>query len=414
MKKLLSFSITCFLFSCSCNNKEETILIEKDGQVIIQKPYLWWNNGTYNHISELWDCSLFNTNVIKEIREKNTSYLASINGVNGIVNWKWNDYEKNDFESMGDPYQFNNFYIEKVANRTYCIDLLSGKTNWKIIRNTSGNWISSGFGDNYLEIMFGNLKQHGFPLQAIFIGKVNSSTFYKEINPKYPEYQSLTVNNEAGLCGRPNGLTFNGHELIFVPYYSPNSIYNGKRFISLFDLTDNIWIYDSVLISKESIGQGLSLKPLFFNNCVIFNIDKSIYKCDLLTGKIIWEKQFNLSSGFGFGGFIIENNTIFCAAETDGYYALDAETGDIKWKGERSPGTSSRMAILNGVLYYINGADARLWALDAATGKTLWRLKSPDNFGFKREINVMPGDGIRKGYVLTSTWHGACAYEAER
>ena len=158
----------------------------------------------------------------------------------------------------------------------------------------------------------------------------------------------------------------------------------------------------------------MSLLPLFYNDLVIINIDQSLYAINVMKGEIIWETKFNQNSSFGFGGFIIDNGTLYCAAEGDGYYALDAETGAIKWKGERAPGTSSRMVVLNGVLYYINGGDGRLWALDAATGKTLWRLKSPDGYSFKREINVMQGDGERKGYVLTSTWHGACAYEAER
>ena len=132
---------------------------------------------------------------------------------------------------------------------------------------------------------------------------------------------------------------------------------------------------------------------------------------DLWTGDSIWTQEFK--GNFLFGSCTYDQGTLYCAAEGDSYYTLDAETGAIKWKGERAPGTSSRMVVLNGVLYYINGGDGRLWALDAA-GKDIMATKKSDGYSFKREINVMQGDGERKGYVLTSTWHGACAYEAER
>ena len=131
------------------------------------------------------------------------------------------------------------------------------------------------------------------------------------------------------------------------------------------------------------------------------------------TGKRVWEKVFN--GHFGFGQYIIENGIIYCAAEGDGYYAINAKNGHQIWRGARPPGTSSRLTYLNGVIYYTNGGDGHLWAVDANNGKTLWELESPDDdFGFKREINVLPGKNGKKGLVLTSTWHGAIAYEAER
>jgi outer membrane protein assembly factor BamB len=181
--------------------------------------------------------------------------------------------------------------------------------------------------------------------------------------------------------------------------------------ISLYNYTDKTWVYEYIKITNLEQG-GLGFVDI--QNDKIYHDGASHVFCnDLWTGDSIWTRKFN--GNFLFGSCLYDNGTLYAAAEGDGYYALNAETGAIKWKGERAPGTSSRMVILNGVLYYINGADGHLWALDASNGKTLWKLRSPDNdFGFKREINVMPGDGKRKGYVLTSTWHGACAYEAER
>ncbi|MBK7339736.1 MAG: PQQ-like beta-propeller repeat protein [Saprospiraceae bacterium] len=412
MKKIIAIIFSGLFLGCGCNKEELPSRILDNG-VVIEKPYIWWNKGNLEHLNELWEVKTFDFNVIKELVTDDKNYLASYKLTDGKLNWKWNDYWNNDFQFLGEPYQINNLYIDKVNKNTYCIDLFTGKTVWKIARNSEGNWINSGFNDNYIEIMYGSNKINGFSAHSIYVGKTDSPNFYKEIIPKYFVSKNLTVNDEVGICCKPNGFQKDGKEMIFIPFYCPNSINDGKRYISLYNLSDDRWVYDSILISEKS-KLGMSLLPLFYNDLVIINIDQSLYAINVMKGEIIWETKFNQNSSFGFGGFIIDNGTLYCAAEGDGYYALDAETGAIKWKGERAPGTSSRMVVLNGVLYYINGGDGRLWALDAATGKTLWRLKSPDGYSFKREINVMQGDGERKGYVLTSTWHGACAYEAER
>ena len=229
---------------------------------------------------------------------------------------------------------------------------------------------------------------------------------------KVPPFTNTTIENVSSEYGSLFGvksISQNDNEYLLFSFSEPNNLHTNKGYLGLFNRSEHKWVYTKKLLHEKRSARLLTI----VGDKVYFILGDAIECRNLWTGDSIWNKEFN--GNFVFGEYMIDNGTLYAAAEGDGYYALNAETGAIKWKGERAPGTSSRMVILNGVLYYVNGGDGRLWALDAETGKTLWRLKSPDNnFGFKSEINVMPGDGTRKGYVLTSTWHGACAYEAER
>ena len=286
------------------------------------------------------------------------------------------------------------------------MNLNTGKTQWKITQPASQFSLTEGnLDEGYM------LQDHpddgdkypGFKIYDLENGKQKD-----KIIPKFINVSSRNVSGELGSIFSVVAVNLENQKNLLVSFAEPINEHTNKGFLGLYNYEDKVWVYDRKLIN-ESFGIG-NLK--IHNNKAYCLTGDTINCLSILDGNILWKRGFK--GNFVFGGFMLDNGTLYCAAEGDGYYALDAETGAIKWKGERAPGTSSRMVVLNGVLYYINGGDGRLWALDAATGKTLWRLKSPDGYSFKREINVMQGDGERKGYVLTSTWHGACAYEAER
>jgi outer membrane protein assembly factor BamB len=97
---------------------------------------------------------------------------------------------------------------------------------------------------------------------------------------------------------------------------------------------------------------------------------------------------------------------------------LDIHTGKLLWK-EQNTGTCSELTYLNGVLYYLGGGDGLLHAVDAQTGKHLWKIPSPDlkiNSGawFYGVCTAVPGKNGSKGVVVATTGLNAYGYEAIR
>jgi outer membrane protein assembly factor BamB len=86
----------------------------------------------------------------------------------------------------------------------------------------------------------------------------------------------------------------------------------------------------------------------------------------------------------------IVGNIVYVGSWNGYEYALDANTGAVKWKtylGKTTPphdcspthaGISSGAAVQDGVVY-VGGGDAYWYALDAKTGKTLWKIYTGDN-----------------------------------
>jgi outer membrane protein assembly factor BamB len=55
-------------------------------------------------------------------------------------------------------------------------------------------------------------------------------------------------------------------------------------------------------------------------------------------------------------------------------YALDATTGEERWRFQTGDTVWSSPAVANGVVY-VGSFDGNLYALDAATGQERWRLR---------------------------------------
>lgn len=407
MKNQITF-VVLILLGTSCS-KEEIPKTEIINGVVVVKPYLWWNNEEEHDKFIITTPFVFNNSFIAESHQNNKSYVSLINGKSGKINWKWNDYlDINDID-IRQHYSYLNYLTFQSGRRTYCINLNSGLSEWK---KTWDNSLYNSLGglknDLYL---IEDYAESGFLYPGIKILELSSGNQKNKIVPHFKNTTKKNVFEELGRIIDVEGFERNGEEYFLVTYCEAQSYSKCTPLISLYNYSQSKWVYEYKKVTNlENTSTGF---VTIANDKIYHDGASHVFCHDLWTGDSLWTRKFN--GNFIFGSCTFDNGTLYCAAEGDGYYALDAETGAIKWKGERAPGTSSRMVVLNGVLYYVNGGDGRLWALDASSGKTLWRLKSPDdNFGFKREINVLPGDDKRKGYVLTSTWHGAVAYEAER
>ena len=188
-----------------------------------------------------------------------------------------------------------------------------------------------------------------------------------------------------------------------------------NNFIGLYNLTQQEWVYTGKSITSNSLFGAGSLTLSKDKNKVYLQSSKKLFCYEVLTGEKVWEQSFSE----GFSDIIVIDNKVIANCEDRHLYAFDSNTGRQLWK-ERSSGTSSPLAYLNGVVYFTGGGDGLLHAIDVEIGKHLWRLRSPDlevNDGawFKRHIAVLPPEEEgQKGKVLTSSYLSAFCYEAAR
>ena len=173
---------------------------------------------------------------------------------------------------------------------------------------------------------------------------------------------------------------------------------------------DLLWRYEA----EHDLVVG---SPVVSDGVVYFNSD-DIYAVDTSTSELLWTYE---TSVYWFTRLATANGIIYIGTRDDYLYALDARTGDILWKystpwdsysptvadgvvyfGEdkfgpgslfnavsastgdslwmyslEESGPFSSPAVADGIVYFGSGDDY-LYALDAATGKLLWKYKTTD------------------------------------
>lgn len=98
-----------------------------------------------------------------------------------------------------------------------------------------------------------------------------------------------------------------------------------------------------------------------------------------LDEKYIWEYKTGGSCGFIYSSPTVSESIIYVGS-TDSLYALDAETGSLKWKYKTGDQIWSSPAVSNGIVY-VGSRDSNVYALDAKTGDLKWKYKTGDSIG---------------------------------
>ena len=110
---------------------------------------------------------------------------------------------------------------------------------------------------------------------------------------------------------------------------------------------------------------------------------------DAATGAIVWAKKFPYASQHGSGGSAALHGNVLIFSG-DGHYeawviALDARTGDVKWKTERRKPfdqayTTPLVIPVNGRDQVVSVGAYRAAAYDVETGREVWTVRYEDGF----------------------------------
>lgn len=420
--RLSTIFITLLLAACS---KEET-LVDANG-VVTKLPTLWStsisNNGELAAVVARSTLVYNNENVLIGANRDNKRFLYSLNSSNGEAKWAWGDLlSQLTNPTYTDPLTIgeDQYYVYKKelsfidGGNTYLLDLLTGKTVTRNQVTLSRGTQCSGF--NNLLFTSGSVRDSGQPegMYVTDLSAVSDPVFV--IMPTYDRNDADEQSVFKGMINETLPFEKSGDILVAVLFNDPAK--TGNRYataMGLFNYTQRKWVYERVSLNGSYPNSNVSWAKLY-NGKVYHTSTRSMQCNDVMTGEEIW--RVNFDQGFGSSGFVIQAGKIFANNDNRYTYCLDPESGRQIWK-EESSGSASPISYLNGVLYFMGGGDGRLHAIDATTGKHLWRLRSPDvdkNSGafFYGTCVAVPGQGGNKGRIVATTGLNAYGYEAIR
>lgn len=150
---------------------------------------------------------------------------------------------------------------------------------------------------------------------------------------------------------------------------------------------------------KFPTGTRVISSPVFQDKALYFGGDDgNIYAVDAETGRQIWKRA---TGGPAPSTPAVANGTVYAGSYDGKFYALNAQTGAVKWKfatgGERrfeakgihglEPKNQtmadqydvflSSPVVVQGAVYFGSG-DGNLYALDATSGELKWKFKTGD------------------------------------
>ena len=143
---------------------------------------------------------------------------------------------------------------------------------------------------------------------------------------------------------------------------------------------------------------------------------------DLKTGRKLWSVEAP-DLGTNEAGPLVDGGRVYLISDNGQVAAYDAATGHPLWDLRYSPEKGycpTAFSIANGVLYFGGGessysrsAGIYLWAVDAASGKTLWRYAAdPGNHNRRGECVTSPA--VSGGVVATASGRTVFALDATR
>lgn len=154
---------------------------------------------------------------------------------------------------------------------------------------------------------------------------------------------------------------------------------------------------------------GITATPVIIDGTIYYqDMQSNVFALDAVTGKEIWRKDYNVGNN-GPDGVAVAYGMVFAATgDTSTAFALDAKTGKEIWSAKLSNSDYECIdmapAVYDNTVYistnpnnttngnYRGGARGIVWALDAATGRTLWSFDTAtDNLWGNPRLNSGAG-----------------------
>ncbi len=178
----------------------------------------------------------------------------------------------------------------------------------------------------------------------------------------------------------------------------PNGfIYAGNDDFYLYAIDPDGWI-------RWSFPTGLQIwsAPAFHNGIIyVASFDMSVYALDQETGRLKWKRR--LPNVITASPAIDEDGNIYIGTFDGALYSLDGRTGKIRWKVQTGGSIYASAAIARDDMLYIGSGDGHMYAIATQTGAIQWTLDTGSPIWSSAVIGVDPEEkSAYLGYVGTS------------
>ncbi|MBI2679876.1 MAG: PQQ-binding-like beta-propeller repeat protein [Candidatus Solibacter usitatus] len=200
------------------------------------------------------------------------------------------------------------------------------------------------------------------------------------------------------------------------PAVAGGSVYFGSADHNLYAVN----AVDGSLRWKFPTGGPVNSSPAIEDGAVYAgSLDGNFYAVDAETGKLKWkfktggERRFSAPGIHGamprtevmpdpFDVFLsspaIAGGVVYFGSGDHNVYALDARSGELKWKFTTGNVIHASPAIEGGTLY-IGSWDRYLYALDARTGSLRWKFETGDDTQIYNQIGIASSAAVAGGVV---------------
>lgn len=164
----------------------------------------------------------------------------------------------------------------------------------------------------------------------------------------------------------------------------------------------------------------ITSSPAVAGGVVYFgSFDSNFYAVEAATGQLKWkfktegERRFSAAHihggepaaeimpdpfDFYLSSPVVVNGEVYFGSGDTNVYALDAATGKLIWKFKTGDVVHSSPAFFDGTLY-VGSWDSYFYALDAATGKEKWRFKTGEDPKIHNQVGIQSSPAVAGGVV---------------
>ena len=217
-------------------------------------------------------------------------------------------------------------------------------------------------------VFFGSMKG-----KIIALNKSVGSSVWEVIleTPKSSgSFGCAPASNSATIYGTP----VVADDLVYVGSY----LYVGSKAygkVYAFNTTSGAarWVYPRQGNLDGAVIGGLAMNG---GNVYFGTADGKVYALDAETGDLKWDTR---TGGGIWSTPVIDGNTLYIGSLDKKFYALDVTNGNQKWTPFEIGGAIATTPAVDNNLVYFGSFDKHFYAVEAASGKLKWR--SPDEAG---------------------------------